>query len=223
MDSVDSANDFIELRNSREEIQTIIFQFRLYFTILKKAYDEITIAKAQLEGFELNKLIFKDYTQKKSYEEITIVDAPYHSTICRMCDYVCHDNCPLDEIRDIGNSKFKDCPALGPFNTCTQCPRKCSYLYHYHARKKMIKTQKTFEVVIDGIKDQYDAAIKGINETKLKINTAEETYKSTKLLIKQNTDSFAQQCKKIKSICSGFDFIDELNCLKILESEHSYE
>eukprot|EP01132_Coremiostelium_polycephalum_P008479 gene8479-10420_t len=223
IDSTDSvsANDFIEMRKSRDEIQAHLHDVKLEIKNLLKADDEVTIAKAQLEGFETSKDKFKEYTRNVPYEEISLVDAGYHSTICKKCDYVCHDHCSLDELNGVGNSRFKGCCAIdGPDDTCIECPKKCSYSVHYHAKKTMIKTLKTLENVLHEIKDKYDAAIKGINETKLQINTAEETSNSIKKTIKKKSDSIAEQCRKIKSICSGFDFIGELSCtIDLLEME----
>lgn len=40
---------------------------------------------------------YKDYTKNEIIEEVEIVDADYHSTLCSDCRAVCHNHCSLQE------------------------------------------------------------------------------------------------------------------------------
>ena len=45
---------------------------------------------------------YANYTQNNTIEEVNIVEAPYHSTLCTLCQTVCHDHCGLDEMATPG-------------------------------------------------------------------------------------------------------------------------
>ena len=47
---------------------------------------------------------YAKYTQNNTITEKTIVDAPYHSTLCSTCQTVCHDRCGLAEISTPGKA-----------------------------------------------------------------------------------------------------------------------
>jgi len=55
-----------------------------------------------LQGAAQDSEKYKDHVQSSTIEDIQIVDAPYHSTLCNVCQTVCHDHCNLDEISDAG-------------------------------------------------------------------------------------------------------------------------
>ena len=55
-----------------------------------------------LQGAAQDSEKYKDYVQSSTIEDIQIVDAPYHSTLCNVCQTVCHDHCNLDELSDAG-------------------------------------------------------------------------------------------------------------------------
>eukprot|EP01132_Coremiostelium_polycephalum_P001957 gene1957-2399_t len=187
--SIDSvaSKDFKIMRQSRSEIQALLHGTRLEINNFLKVHDEIIIAKAQLKGYEDDEGKFKNYTQKKTVDKVTLVDAKYHSTICSTCNYVCHDHCGLHETSQVGNAVFKGCAAMtGAGHTCGKCPKKCSFQVHYHARKTMQKTQETLDEVLQDIKDKYDAAVKGIKTSKLKMESAS----LTNLAVRNQSDDF---------------------------------
>lgn len=56
-----------------------------------------------LKGAAQDSEKYKDYTQSSLIEEVNIVDADYHSTLCTVHQRVCHDHCNLDEIQTQGD------------------------------------------------------------------------------------------------------------------------
>lgn len=62
----------------------------------------LRLLQVMLQGAAPDSDKYKDYVQTSSVEEVQIVDAPYHSTLCNVCQTVCHDHCNLDELPDAG-------------------------------------------------------------------------------------------------------------------------
>ena len=58
--------------------------------------------QAMLQGAAQDSEKYKDYVQTSTIEDVQIADAPYHSTLCNVCQTVCHDHCNLDELSDAG-------------------------------------------------------------------------------------------------------------------------
>ncbi|KAN0045553.1 hypothetical protein ACTA71_005931 [Dictyostelium dimigraforme] len=211
VDSVASI-DFKRMKESRSNIQTRLHEVKLDIARLLKVHDEIIIAKAQLKGFLDNEQKFKNYTTTKQVDTMKLVDAPYHSTICSTCDTVCHDRCGLQETTIVGNNIFQGCYCMTP-SGCRICVKKCSFNVHYHARKTMQKITTTMDTILHDIKANYDSAVQGTKDTQTKINTVENSKKTIEAAIKQKGLSIVDECNQIKSICTGFNFVDELNCL----------
>ncbi|KAK5575476.1 hypothetical protein RB653_006609 [Dictyostelium firmibasis] len=207
-----SSEDFKIIRECRNTIKAQFHQAKLQLVFLLKAHDEIIFAKAQLE-FHLNgKQTFENYTQNKEVDSITLVGAKYYSTICSNCNTVCHDDCRITETVNIGSNIFQGCVCMTS-SGCKECPMKCGPRDHYHDCLTTKKEKKTLTFILNDIKDQYDLAVKGEKESRAKIDTAENSMKTIEGVIKQKGLSIVGNCKKIKEICSGFNFVDELNCL----------
>ena len=58
--------------------------------------------QVMLQGAASDSEKYKDFMQTSTIEEVEIVDADYHSTLCNACQSVCHDHCNLNEISDAG-------------------------------------------------------------------------------------------------------------------------
>lgn len=211
VDSVASI-DFKRMKESRSNIQARLHEVKLEIVHLLKVHKEIIIAKAHLEEYLDNEQKFKNYTSTKQVDTVKLVDAPYYSTLCSICDVVCHDHCNLNETTSIGSQIFQRCYCISS-NNCRICPKNCHFNSHYHARKTMKKVTVTMDLVLHDVKAQYDLATKGTKDTQTRINTVENSKKTIEAAIKQKGLSIFDECKKIKSLCSGFNFVEELNCL----------
>ena len=49
------------------------------------------------KGAEYNAGKYKDYKTKQTVKQVQLVDAEYHSTLCSVCQFICHDRCNLKE------------------------------------------------------------------------------------------------------------------------------
>ena len=143
-----------------------------------------------------------------------LVDANYHSTICRACNVVCHNHCRLTEITEEGSNAFLHCAAFSG-DHCTgkdsdgRC--KCDYRSHYHDKKKMITKTKSVEEILEDMKTRYEAAIggaKGAEEAASRAMTARDQISAS---MKAVGEKILKQVNEIRSICSGFNVVDELH------------
>ena len=75
------------------------------------------ILQVVLQGAAQDSQKYKDFVQTSTVEETQIVDAPYHSTLCNVCQTVCHDHCNLEELSDAGDLRTfvsSQCSPAGP-------------------------------------------------------------------------------------------------------------
>lgn len=142
--------------------------------------------------------------------ETKLVDAPYHSTLCQSCNFVCHDHCGLSEISQTGDNAFLGCAAMSG-NNCVRCPKKCSYTVHYHAKKTMKETTTTMDEILQDIKQKYDEAQKNQSQTKTNIVSITNSKKVINDAIEQLQKDIDKMCHDLKKICSNFNLVDELN------------
>ncbi|CAF1078490.1 unnamed protein product [Didymodactylos carnosus] len=139
----------------------------------------------------------------------------------RLSTHVCHDGCSLRETTTKGDQIFKGCWAIKN-DVCVQCPNKCSYTEHYHARKTVKVTQKKMQEVLYEIMAKYDAASKNKDDAQTKINTTADAKRFLEKALKQKSDEIKQNCTELQKICTGFNIVDELYALiNILQMESS--
>ncbi|CAF0934957.1 unnamed protein product [Adineta steineri] len=214
--SVTAFNNMIDIRN---QIKAMLHDARLRISEIQKMQDEIAAYEEAVKKYGDDQVKFKDFT-KTVQNKPQLVDAPYHSTLCESCNFVCHDHCGLNETVTKGDQIFIGCWAMGGMNKCRQCPQKCSYTEHYHAKKTMKMASGTTVEIIQDIKAQYDSATSNINNAKTKIKTGADAKKVLEQALKHLTDSIIKKCRDLKSICGNFNLAAELiNFIDKLEKE----
>ncbi|CAF0944966.1 unnamed protein product [Adineta steineri] len=214
--SVTAFNNMIDIRN---QIKAMLHDARLRISEIQKMQDEIAAYEEAVKKYGDDQVKFKDFT-KTVQNKPQLVDAPYHSTLCESCNFVCHDHCGLNETVTKGDQIFIGCWAMGGMNKCQQCPQKCSYTEHYHAKKTMKMASGTTVEIIQDIKAQYDSATSNINNAKTKIKTGADAKKVLEQALKHLTDSIIKKCRDLKSICGNFNLAAELlNFIDKLEKE----
>lgn len=127
--AVTTTTAFHDMKNIRFEIKQTLHGVRLQIKKLQDLQDHLNAAQSALGKYSDDAEKFKNYTSKKyvtllflfyslfhyycrTMPVISLVDAPYHSTICSNCNSVCHDNCGLQEITAKGSNAFINCYAL---------------------------------------------------------------------------------------------------------------
>ncbi len=142
-----------------------------------------------------------------------IVDAPYHSTICGQCDFVCHQKCSLEETQEVGNQIFQRCAAMDSENNCKKCPHNCSHTNHHHARKMMKTSEQKLNIVLHDIKAKFDIATKNKSDFEQKLNSAQGARKLMEQVLKQKILAVQTQCRELRKVCGGFNLAQELHVL----------
>ncbi|CAF0776864.1 unnamed protein product [Didymodactylos carnosus] len=190
-------------------------------TNIQKMQDEIAAVEAAMKQYGADASTYKNFTKEKTEIIPELVDCPHHNTLCAKCTHVCHDGCSLRETTTKGDQIFKGCWAIKN-DVCVQCPNKCSYTEHYHARKTVKVTQKKMQEVLYEIKAKYDAASKNKDDAQTKIKTTADAKRLLEKALKQKNDEIKQKCTELQQICTGFNIVDELYALiNILQMESS--
>ncbi|CAF1182575.1 unnamed protein product, partial [Didymodactylos carnosus] len=206
--SVSAFKDMKEIRNA---IKALMHEARLEVSKIQKMQDELAAFEHALKQYKTEEVSYKNYIKERYVETKELVDAKYNSTVCRRCDFVCHDNCGLNETTAHSNQILTRCWAILPQNgCCTQCPQKCFYTEHYHARKKMKISQKKLQDVLYDIKVKYDNASKNKNDFQQKIQSTTDTKKMLEQALKQKNEQLKFKCNELRKICSGFNLAQEL-------------
>jgi hypothetical protein len=199
-----------KVRQNRDNIKTVLHEVRLKIANLQQVQFQLDKMEVLLKQGESDQSKYKDYTKKEIITEKILVDAPYHSTICENCNYVCHDNCSLQEISELGSNQFKNCAAFSG-DYCKDCPGKCLYTRHYHAKKTVKTIEKTVEKMLQDIKAKFDSANNKVSDAKSQLKVISSSRDDVNKKIEVEISRLDNSCKEIMTHCTGFNLAAELN------------
>ncbi|CAF0766564.1 unnamed protein product [Adineta ricciae] len=208
-----SVGAFKDMKDIRNAIKALMHEARLEVSQIQKMQDELAAFEHALKQYKTEEVTYKDYTRERVVETKELVDAKYHSTVCRKCDHVCHDKCGLHETTTHGNRIFQRCWAMSAEGQCYICPSHCLYTEHYHARKTMKVKQQKLQDVLHDIKAKYDSATKNTNDFQSRITTTQEAKKMLERALQQKLEEIKHKCAELRRICSGFNLAQELHAL----------
>lgn len=218
--SVISTIDFQQIRDLRNSIKSELHRVKNDILQLQNVHDIITVAQDTIKHREDYAAQFKNYTKTKVIKTTRIVNNPTinkKNTICDNCNKTCHEDCKLGEIIGKNSAAITHCYAFqctagnGDQNTCKIC--NCSYMYHYHSNNTIVEDTETLEEVIEEMKKQYLEALASTQEEAKKLSEHELTRKSVEHQIDTLCDKLSRTCHELKKICSGFNFVNELNIM----------
>jgi len=214
-----SIDSFIQLKQIRNDIKSIMHQARLEMIQIQKIQDELSQLDIAFKQADRDTNTYQDHTRMHAVEKLEVVDAPHHSTLCANCNQVCHDNCRLNETKNVGAQIISQCLVMLN-GRCQQCPNHCSYINHYHAKKTIqITHANLYDVLID-LKTKYDQAYVNRNSYQEKILTISETKEMLEKTLKQQVEEIKTKSLKLCQICSEFNLAQEFKYLiKQLKSE----
>jgi GTPase Era involved in 16S rRNA processing len=207
-----SVSAFKNMKDIRNEIKALMHAARLEVSEIQRMQDEIAMFETGLKQANADTIAYKDYTKQQIVDKVELVDAPYHSTLCKNCNHVCHDKCGLDESTVAGAQIFQQCWAMEDGN-CTKCQHKCSYTAHYHAKKTIKVSKQTLNDVLADIKSRYDAASNNSTNFQKKIRTVADAKRLLEKALQQKNAEIIAKCNHLRQICSGFNLASELNAL----------
>ena len=207
-----SVSAFKNMREIRNEIKALMHNARLEVCRIQKMQDEIAMLEAGLTKANADTVAYKDYTKERIVEKIELVDAAYHSTLCNICNHVCHEKCGLNETLVAGAQIFQQCFAMKN-GSCTQCKHKCLYTAHYHAKKTVKISKQTLKDVLADIKSRYDAASNDSTNFQKKITSVADARILLERALQQKKTEIIAKCNELRRICSGFNLASELKAL----------
>ncbi|CAF0867585.1 unnamed protein product [Didymodactylos carnosus] len=207
-----SITAFKDMKDIRNEIKILMHQIRLEINKIQTMQEEIAAFEEGLKHPQTDELSYKDYAKERTVDQIDIVDAAYHSTLCQNCNFVCHNKCGLDEQTIDGSQIFQQCYAMSA-GVCTKCPNECSYTAHYIAKKTVKITQKKLQDVLQDIKAKFDMATKNKADFQQKVTTVGDAKRLLEKALKQKTEDIKQKCNNLRKICSGFYLVQEFHSL----------
>lgn len=199
------------IRTNRDDVKAALHKVKLNVRTLQDVQASLDHFERAVKTGEASMNQYANYRTKKTVQEVRLVDAPYHSTICGNCNEVCHDNCGLDEIYNKGSQDFKMCAACGGNDNCLVCKSKCHYSYHYHANKTVQHFEKVLDEVLGDIKDKYDTAVQSVAQATGQLGTLESDKKAVEAAIDSEIRTLQAKCEEIKHHCSGFNLAAELS------------
>jgi DNA repair exonuclease SbcCD ATPase subunit len=207
VDSLQTANIkkiITDVRDNRTTLQIILHEVQLKIRALQDVQISLEIAEQQINSGKLDQPRFQNFTTTKKVKKTILVDAAYHSTICRNCTHICHDNCGLTEIAEEGSNQFRNCYFFTGDN-CRICKNKCSYTMHYHAKKAIKEVEESLSEVHEDIKRKYDSAVQGTQQAQQKLGSVQSSKQSVENAINAEIKRLEQASKNIMVNCSGFN------------------
>jgi hypothetical protein len=204
-----NTDSFRDVMRERDRIKTILHGVKLNIKNLQDVQIQLDQAEEQSKHAKANASQFSNFTSKRSVTQTQQVDTPYHNTICGNCNHVCHQNCGLSEITTKGSNQFVGCAAFTG-DCCTQCPGKCSYSTHYHARKIITTTTAYVDDILHDVKQKYDAAVKAQQGASVDFSNATSARAGIDAAIRAEVTKLHKSCSEIMARCSGFNLVSEL-------------
>ena len=109
------------MQEGRFNLMQIMHSAKLETNKLSQLIEALDAADGQLKLQSNDPTKFANYMAEKEVTVTELVDASYHSTICRNCNVVCHNQCGLQEISAAGDNAFLRCSAFDGSNGCKKC------------------------------------------------------------------------------------------------------
>jgi len=205
-----SVKDFEKTMRHRQKIKSLLHQVKLKMKSLQDMLENLSVAEQRVRDLDQDQEKFRNYTKTEQVKRIIPQPTPYHNTICSRCDHVCHQYCGLEEMTSTGSNHFLNCEAMNKTNNCTHCPGKCSHTDHYHAKHIFVEEERTVEKVLEDMKAQYDDAVREHQHVSLEIDNYNNSLQSLDQTMQAIVDKLNRTCNKLKLLCTGFNFADEL-------------
>ena len=206
-----ATNEFVLIKQIRNKIKADLHNIKNNIIQLQQTQEEFEAIKAIIASNNNDATMFNTLIQQKQMEYNRLVNTNGRHTTCGKCNRTCHENCSLETISEKGSQRFISCWAFGSGNNCSQCA--CHYSHHYHSSFKVEQYSTNLQQELTDLQQKYQD-----KNNQLQI----DQDKSNKMLhIQHNIDDAIDQmekntinnCKVLKKICSGFNFVNELHIM----------
>lgn len=220
---------FLGLSPIHQKIRSLLHTARIDIIQLLKIKGEIDAFETILKGPSTEFKTYEDFMNRFVIEYVEFVDISFLSTLCEICDEVCHENCDIGEFIMVNDQIVRQCWRIKN-GGCRICTNKCSYISHYRALKTIKKSNKKIQDILNDIKIKYNHTfdekhasstttmskenvcmilesvlnkkVKEINELFIKLYQVCETSKFMQKL-KMFIDQLDEEYTKLKSVSIG--------------------
>ena len=212
MDAIEpiATDEFVKIKTLRSDIKSALHQIRMELSNLQKVTDHIATIEINKQLADTTAELNKEFTTQQTITVNEMVTVNYHSTICPKCNWVCHDHCGL-EFQGTPGAHFEHCCAMDANNNCNQCPEKCPASQHYHDNKSMQPVTKNVDKIIKDMQDKYLSSLDDAQKYDAELNQQSLLKNSIDKQIQDYMNDIENKCRHLKSICSHFNIVDELN------------
>ena len=197
--------DFRDVVGHRNRIRELLQKVKLELKKHKNLLAKLEAAQSRERNLATDEAEFTSYTQQGVQMVKSLQKTPYLNLLCRKCDHLCKLNCSQEEIDSFYRN---DSVALSAI--CGLCPNKCSYEDHYLTHHIFVEEEKTMANMLTDMKDQYHKMIEEREKITLQINNYTNAKNAIEKTMQTIVDSLNHNCNRLKQLCSGFNFADEL-------------
>ena len=203
---------FAQLKQIRNEIRSALHQMRLEMIQLQKVHIELSQLDRSIPHENQDTATYQERIQSQAMEKLEVVDASYFSTICGRCNQICHSNCRLKETATNGAQIFAQCSAMLN-GRCQQCPNRCSYRDHYHAKRAFHVVRKNLRDTLDDLTKDYRTGNADRGHPEARILTAMENKQLLETALKQKVKEIKQKSVDLCKIFSPANLVREFKYL----------
>ncbi|KAL9656979.1 hypothetical protein ABK040_007067 [Willaertia magna] len=175
--------------------------------------NNLEIAKKTKSKIESDKMQYSNFVKTEEIEVTERVETATHNTLCvnHASKMVCHQGCGLEYTPSCNSSVLSGCACMGSSGKCSVC--NCGPETHYHDKKFFRTVKKSVEKVLHEIKAQYDRCQQEVNTTTNQINNLGNDLTMVRQALDNKQNRIEELCRELKTICSGFNFVNELNAV----------
>lgn len=204
-----SAEDFARMKMEREKLQLVANQIITDQTNLIAALSAIEMHKNILNDATARGDSNKDFTKTEKVKVMEMKKTEYYSTACQehLREFVCHENCGLRVSVCMDEGHFRNC-SVAEGSNCRKC--KCSMAKHYHIYEIPYEVEKDQETIIQDMKLRFEQANNDKSKAAVDIKSNEDLKKALEDKIDENKKELERACQELKSICTRFNFYEEL-------------
>ncbi|CAF3766555.1 unnamed protein product [Rotaria sp. Silwood1] len=214
-----SIDSFLQMKQIRNEIKSILHQARLEMIQIQKIQDSITQLDLEFQQTNRDVMTYQDHTRHQIVEKIQQIDALHHSTLCANCNQVCHNNCRLNETNLVDTQIFSQCLVMKN-GKCQQCRNHCSYINHYYAKKTIQISRETLHDILIDLKEKYNQIYQDHNKCQEKMITISETKELLEQALEQKMKDIKNKSLQLNDVCSSFNLANEFkDLIKLLKIE----
>nr|XP_019543380.2 uncharacterized protein LOC109414092 [Aedes albopictus] len=214
---------FTQMRMKRDMIKSQLHSILLEVKKFQSLQSELDVMKITQKSISTDIKKYSDYKRTKQVEVTEFEQCDYYSTICSLCSDTCRENkANVNPFQLILGTILNAFPRLNiayniinsflsfaePLCNCNHPLNK-----HYNANVRPVKKTKTFEEILQDVKNAYDQSMRKNEEIQSKIGNLDSDITAVKYALDEKEAEIMKCCHELKKLCSQFNFVDELQSI----------